>query len=111
MEGHQGSLFGTPERQVAIVALVVLVLIGLGGGMMMGPGMMLGGPLLLIGGGLLLVRLLRGDRLPDMISAWNGGGVDRASDILRERYARGELSDEQYEQMRQVLGESATADH
>jgi putative membrane protein len=71
--------------------------------MMLGPGMMLGGPLLLVGLVLLAVWRLRGGRWAELTSAWDGRGGDRAREVLRERYARGELSDEQYEAMRQKL--------
>lgn len=41
----------------------------------------------------------------DAVAAGEGGVQgDRALDILRERYARGELAREQYEEMRRQLG-------
>lgn len=36
--------------------------------------------------------------------AWPGGGHDAALSALRERYARGEISREEYEERRGVLG-------
>lgn len=104
MEHDRGKRIGTPERPVVAAIGVALLLVGLlGGGMMMGPWMMLGGPLLLVGGALLVAWLLRGGRLSDVTSAWDGVGGDRALETLRERYARGELSDEQYDRMRRTL--------
>jgi putative membrane protein len=105
MEDDRGKPTGTPQRHVVtagiVIALVLVLLFG--GGMMMGPGMMLGGPLLLIGGVALVIWLARGGQLSNVMSTWNGGGGDRALDILRERYARGEITLEQYEQMRREL--------
>ena len=72
--------------------------------MMMGPAMMLGGPLLLVGAPLLVVWLLHGGGLAEVRSARDRPRGDRALDVLRERYARGELSDEQYDRMRRELG-------
>lgn len=99
---------------VAVAAIVLLVsLLGMG---MMGPGMMawhwgtgvgwwwavamiLFWVLLLGGGAWLLVTILRGNRQLD--TGVGGGG--RALDILRERYARGEITREEYESMRRDL--------
>jgi putative membrane protein len=103
MDHDRGERVGTPERHVAAV-VVALLLVGLaGGGMMMGPGMMVGGPLLLVGIVLLAVWLLRGGWLAEVTSARDRPSGERALDVLGERYARGELSDEQYEAMRRVL--------
>jgi putative membrane protein len=85
--------------------LAALLLIGLaGGGMMMGPGMMLGGPFIFIGLVVLAVWLLRGGQLTDVMSAWDRPRGESARDILDARYARGELSDEEYDSMRRKLG-------
>ncbi len=119
---------GEPTRTgllvVAVVLLALLILPLLGGGAMMGgmmgsgmmgPGIMGGWggggapspwwpvfslvPWLLVvaGIGLLVVWALR--------QASDGGAASgsRALDILKERYARGELAREQYEQMRRDL--------
>lgn len=83
--------------------LVVVPLLTMGGGMMGGAGFgMLGGgmflgPLLLIG---LVILIVYG--LPN--------GSERQSDnealeTLRERYARGEIDDEEFEKRRQLLEE------
>jgi putative membrane protein len=105
-------------RDVAVIfgAIVIVVLaVSLLGAGMMGPGMMAwhwgtaGGwwmwagmvlfwALLLGGGAWLLVTLLRRDRQPD-----TGIGGNRALEILRERYARGEITREEYESMRRDL--------
>jgi putative membrane protein len=99
---------------LAIVAAVVLLLSLLGMGMM-GPGMMAwhwgttGGwwmwivmvlfwVLLLGGGAWLLAVILRRDRQPD-----TGAGRNRALDIARERYARGEITRDEYESLRRDL--------
>jgi putative membrane protein len=107
MKVEQGKRFGASDRTAVIVVGVVLalLLIGLlGGGMMMGPGMMVAGPLLVVAGVLLVVWLVGGGRLPSTDAAAGGPGGDGAQAILRERYARGELTHEQYEQMRRDLG-------
>lgn len=106
---------------VALVVLLAVLLVGpaLAGGMM-GPGMMggfAGGPAsgawgwavglgwlsmlafwgALIVGVVLLVRWLGG-------SVGGGrGGSESALDILRRRYAAGEITKEQFEEMRQAL--------
>jgi putative membrane protein len=88
----------------ALVVLGMLLLVGLlGGGMMMGPGMMLGGPLLLVVAVLLVGWLLRGGGMAEGLAAGDRPLGDRALDVLRERYARGELSDEQYDRLRREL--------
>ena len=81
------------------------------GGMMWGPGGWLWGLvmlvfwiLVLVGLGLLIVWAARqlGYGGPASIR----GGASRALEILQERYARGEIMREQYEQMRRdILGE------
>lgn len=108
-------------REVAIViggiVLLILLLGLLGGGMMMGPWMMgygWGGYgfgwwgivmgiamllfwLLIIGGAVwLVISLFRQGRT----AVLGPGPTDHALDILRERYARGEITREQFEQMR-----------
>jgi putative membrane protein len=107
MEGNQKRQMGTQTRQGVVTTggiVLALVLVGLlGGGLMMGPGMMLGGPLLLVGLLLLVVWMLRGGRLAEVTSAWDRPRGENALDILDARYARGELSDEQYEAMRRTL--------
>ncbi len=105
-------------RDVAItigVVVVAVLLVGLlGGGMMMGPGMMGWGgygfapfmwllmllfwALVLGGTALLVVWLVRQGRPAET------GAPRRALDILQERYARGEITREQYEQMKRDLG-------
>lgn len=67
---------------------------GLGGGLWM-----LGG-LLLVAGIVVLAIWLLGPRL-----RLDGPGADPGPlDILRERYARGEISEEEFERRRKVLG-------
>ena len=109
---------------IGLVVLVVLLFGLLGGGMMgygwggpwggwMGPGMMGGygfglGILmslfwvLVIGGvGLLVFRLLGSG--PAATTPDGPATGNRALDILRERYARGEISKEQFDQMRRDI--------
>ena len=64
---------------------------------------MLGGLALVVGLVLLFAWAIGG--------AWSGAGRragdgdgDRAATILRERYARGEISEAEYEQARKILG-------
>jgi len=109
---------------IGAVVLVALLFGFLGGGMMgfggFGPGMMggyYGGygynswwgvvPLLIwvviIGGVVLLVMTLaRRDRTPDT-GLGSGPQGSSALDLLRDRYARSEITREQYQQMRQDL--------
>lgn len=64
----------------------------------LGPIFMLIFSILVIAGLVLLIRwLLAQGRSP------GGGGGKAPLDILKERYARGEISKEQYEQMRRDL--------
>lgn len=105
MEKKADERLRTPAWLGVAGVLVALLLVGLtGGGMMMGPGMMLGGPLLLVGLGVLVVWLLRGGQVTDVLSRWDRPREDSAQDILDARYARGELTDEQYDSMRRKLG-------
>lgn len=111
-------------RDVAIlvgaVALVVLLFGLLGGGMMMGwgmfgPGMMGWGGMgfspfawiamlafwaLIIGGIALLVVWLARQVLPAVTVPM---GPSHALDVLKERYARGEITREQYEEMKREI--------
>lgn len=65
--------------------------------------MMFFGLLVLIGVVLLIVWLATGPR-----GWWNkGGGRDQACDIARNRYARGEITKEQYEEICRTLGTSS----
>lgn len=105
---------------LGVIVLVVL-LFGLLGGWTMWPGMMGWGGFgfgwwgvlmmllmvvfwaAVIGGVVLLVLWLVQQARP---AVGPGPGSARPLDILRERYARGELTREQYEQMRRDLEES-----
>ncbi len=117
------------SRAVLVVVLVVLAVVLLpalwmavlmGGGMgpwMMGPWMMGGWSgtvspwwvvlsfifslLVLAGIGLLVIWAVR------QVGAGTGARVPRALEVLQERYARGEISREQYEQIRRDLEASA----
>jgi putative membrane protein len=113
---------------LAVLVVVVLMVSGLTGGMM-GPGMMgrygtglvgAGGWGLamglgwlamlafwgaLVAGVVLLVRWLGGTTGPGEAR----GGGESATDVLKRRYAAGELSREQYEEMRRTLERSAAA--
>ena len=107
MQVEQGKRSGAPDRTAVIVVGVVLALPFVGllcGGTMMGPGMMVAGPLLVVAAVLLVVWLVVGGRLPGTDAVAGSPGGDGAQAILRERYARGELTREQYEQMRRDLG-------
>ena len=109
---------------IGLVVLVVLLFGLLGSGMMgygwgepwggwMGPGMMggfgFGGGILMllfwalvIGGGVLLVVRLVGQN-PAPLGPGQQGSGNRPLDILRERYARGEITKEQFDQIRKDL--------
>lgn len=103
---------------IGLVVVAVLLFGLLGGGTMMGPGMMgwYGGynswwgfgamilfwAAILVGGGLLVAALLRRERTPN---TGFGPAGSRALEILRERYARGEITKEQFDQMRRDLGD------
>jgi putative membrane protein len=109
---------------VGLVILVVLVVGLFGGGMMgygrggpyggwMGPGMMggfgFGGGILmlvfwaLVIGGIVLLVLRLLERNPSTTGPSRQDSGDRALDLLRERYARGEITKEQFDQMRKDL--------
>ncbi|WP_049913522.1 SHOCT domain-containing protein [Haloferax prahovense] len=85
---------------LVIAALVAIPLLTMGGGMMGGGFGMFGGgmflwPLLLIGLGLLVYYAVS-DRNESASS-------DEALETLRKRYARGELSDEEFEERKRTL--------
>ena len=94
-----------------IIGVIVLTLLFGGGGMMgrygysvspwWGLAMMLFWVVLLAGGVFLVVWLLRQSRLTDI--GFQRG--PRPLEILQQRYAKGELTREQYEQMRRDLTE------
>jgi len=111
---------------VALVTLVALVLVGpiLGGGMMgvgVGPGMMWGyGPGGTYGGAGWMWGAGMGIGSLSMLAFWGAlivGGIllyralsgrhpedrESAEEILKRRYAAGEITREQYDQMRQAL--------
>jgi len=74
------------------------------GGWMWGLGMGLGGLVMLLFWGVLLVGLVLAVR-----HAGGGGSVPREStalDVLKRRYAAGEITREQYEQMRRDLADT-----
>ncbi len=102
---------------VGVIALVILLLGSLGGGMMMGLGMMGSGMmagygmtsaswivmvlfwvLFVAGVALLIVWLSRTAGTPGAPTS-----SARPSEILKERYARGEITLEQYEEMRRRI--------
>lgn len=103
---------------IGAIVLIVLLIGLIGGGMMMGWGMMgpggMGGfgfsPLgwivmlvlwaLIIGGVSLLVIWLFREIVP---AAAAPAVPSRALDILKERYARGEITREQYEEMKREI--------
>lgn len=100
-------------RQVIAALVVVLLLALLSAGTMGGPGMMYGygfwwwgiimmlfWVLVIVGGIWLVVSLLRQGRPAEV---GPGPGRERPLDILRERYARGEITREQFEEMRRDL--------
>lgn len=94
-----GSDLNTTTVILLVVGAIVLIPVLFGGGMMGGAGMM-GGfmflwPVLLIG---LIVLLVSG--LGDGTGTENR---DQAMTVLRERYARGELSEEEFEERRRRL--------
>ncbi len=72
---------------------------GLGGWVMM-----LGGLVLLVAIVLLVVWGVNSASRPGQGAAPRDAGPDRALAILRERFARGELSEAEYEQARRTLG-------
>jgi putative membrane protein len=71
-------------------------------GMIFGPLFMVLVLALVIGGAVLLVRWLAG---PGSGTAPHQPPPRSALDILRERYARGEIDKEEFEERRRVLGE------
>lgn len=86
---------------LVVAALVVIPLLTMGGGMMGGGFGMLGGgmflwPLLFIAGlGLLVYYMVSGRD--------DSASSDEALETLRNRYARGELSDEEFEERKRTL--------
>ena len=85
---------------LVVAALVVIPLLTMGGGMMGGGFGMFGGgmflwPLLLIGLGVLVFYGLSG--------RGESNASDSALETLRARYARGEITDEEFEERKQTL--------
>lgn len=75
---------------------------GFGGGLWM-----LGGLLLVVGVLVLIVWLVGRSNIGSSAMGGSAGGPGTGPaplDILRERYARGEISDEEFERRRKVLG-------
>jgi putative membrane protein len=70
---------------------------GWGGGMFLGPLFMVAGPVLLIALAVLLVRRLADSR------ASSEPRVRTAREILDERFAKGEIQREEYEERRKIL--------
>lgn len=113
--GRQGW---TTALILGVIALLFGILSLLGGGMMgwgmMGPGMMYGydihpwwgflmqlfWALIIVGLMLFIAWLVRGG--PAAMAGFGLGG-SRALEILQERYAKGEITREQYEQVRHDL--------
>lgn len=69
------------------------------GGWFMGPIMMLIFLALLVGAVVLIVRLLGGE-----IGGKSQRGADRSLEILRERFAKGEIDDEEFDRRKKSLG-------
>jgi putative membrane protein len=106
----------------AVLVLVVLTVFAgsglFGGGSMMGPGGMMGGgwgffgiiwmlvPLLFLGG-LVTVIVWAVTQLGSGRQAGGSAGVhdQSAEEILRQRFARGEIDTEEYEERRRILNE------
>jgi putative membrane protein len=87
-----------------------------GPGPMMGPGGMMDGgfwgawgvlwmlvPLLFWGGLLAVIAWA----VPRIFSGWHGGGEGSAEEVLRRRFAKGEIDAEEYEERLRVLGQSS----
>lgn len=74
-------------------------MMGPGFGWFIGPLMMLIFIALLVGAVVLVVRLLGGE-----IGGGKNRGADRSLEILRERFARGEIDTEEFEARRKSLG-------
>lgn len=95
----EGSQMNTTTVILLVIGAIVLLPLLLGGGMMGGFGMMGGAmflwPILLIG---LIVVLVWG--LGDRAET---GDRDQAMTVLRERYARGELSEEEFDERRRRI--------
>ena len=115
---HYTSTFGQTIRRIALFAVPLLIAVtgtaaAYGGGGH-GSGMMGGGGWGLFGGGMGLWGLLWMGLLIavplylvySLLSSDSEADDSRPLSVLRERYARGELTDEEYEQRRKQLEQS-----
>jgi putative membrane protein len=115
---HYTNTLGRMARRIAMLAIPLLVAAtgsaaAHGGGGHDG-GMMSGGGWGLFGGGMGLWGLLWMGlllALPlylgySLLNRESGGNESRPLSVLRERYARGELSDEEFERRREQLEQS-----
>ena len=115
MNQKSKTVFILASIAVALLILIPLIWGGLGTGYMMGPGMLGPGmmssfgwgwfmPMLMILFGILviwaIIALLRGTISP---RADSSGRIESALEVLKKRYARGEIDKEEYEEKKRDL--------